>query len=97
MEVRVEGRVVKIDHRKGDFRDDNGEQRHYDFKIARLLTEEYDTIDLRFDPGGPVAVPDKGEDVHYVCEARASRGNITLRPQAKLQWLYSDLAAAQTE
>lgn len=78
--VYVEGNVVKHERKAGEFTDQDDPSRRvsYDFIEARVVTPEFDAIDVRFPSDGSIAIPDRDELVRLLCDARPSGGNLKL-------------------
>lgn len=94
--VAVEGRVVKIEHRKGSFTGSEGDERTYDYYEVKLLTPEYDVTMVRFPPDGPVPLPQQGETARYICEARPAGGNVRLTVVGRTRYTYAELLTLVT-
>lgn len=78
--VRVDGQVVKSERKHGTFEDRNDPDRkvEYDFIESRVITPEYDAIEVRFPSDGSIPVPARDKVVALTCEARPSGGNLKL-------------------
>ena len=84
--VMVEGNVVKSERKNGSFTDNDDPSRvvSYDFVEARLVTPEFDAIDVRFPSDGSIPLPERDELVCLVCDARPSGRNLKLTVQRVL-------------
>lgn len=82
--VMVVGNVVKAERKSGSFtdREDATRQVSYDFIEARVVTPEFDTVDVRFPSDGGIAVPGRDELVLLRCEARPAGGNLKITVQS---------------
>lgn len=80
--VYVDGNVVKVERKRGDMiASDTGQRIEWDYIEGRLLTPEFDTLDVRFPSDGSIPVPDRSELVQLRCEARATSGGLRLTVQ----------------
>lgn len=77
--VMVEGNVVKADRKTGSMTArDTGEKIDWDYVEARVLTAEFDIVEVRFPSDGSIPVPGRDEIVRLRCEARAASGNLKM-------------------
>lgn len=79
--VLVHGNIVRSERKSGSMPDrDNpsGPEITWDFIESRLLTPEFDTLNVRFPADGSIPVPDRDELVTLTCEARVAGGNLRL-------------------
>lgn len=79
--VLVHGNIVKSERKRGSMPDrdnPNGPEITWDFIEARLLTREFDTLDVRFPADGTIPVPERDELVTLTCEAKVAGGNLRL-------------------
>lgn len=77
--VMVEGNVVKADRKTGSMTArDTGDKIDWDYIEARVLTPEYDIVEVRFPVDGAIPVPGRDEIVRLRCEARAASGNLKM-------------------
>ncbi len=78
------GNVVKSERVQGSFASrDTGEMISYDFIKARVITPEYESLEVRFPSDGiTVAVPAKDELVRIELEARVAGGDLRLTAKA---------------
>ncbi|MBU4213394.1 MAG: hypothetical protein KJ792_01910 [Actinobacteria bacterium] len=75
----VEGNVVKADRKTGSMTArDTGDKIDWDYIEARVLTPEYDIVEVRFPADGAIPVPGRDEIVRLRCEARAANGNLKM-------------------
>lgn len=91
--VAVDGKVVKLDRNAGSFVGSDGNAVAYDYFEARVLTDSFDVVYVRLDPAGAVPLPQHGDRVHYLCEARSAGGNVKLTANAVQHLTYDDLLA----
>lgn len=95
--VRVDGKVVKFQRNAGTFDDQvTGRPVTYDYIEARVLNDEYDTIDVRFPADGTIPVPTPDQRVSLVCEVRPSAGNVKITVQRVDYGTYSDHASSRS-
>lgn len=73
--VIVRGRIVKCEHKRGQMPAEDNPERviSWDFLEARVVTPEYDFIDVRFPGNGAVPVPALDEEVELHCTVMATR------------------------
>lgn len=83
----VVGNVVKHTRNSGTFTAQDGQLIDYDYIEARVLTPEYDTVDVRFPSDGSIPVPAPDEQVTLRCEVRASGGNVKFTAEAVVSTL----------
>lgn len=77
--VQLTGKVVKSERHNGSFTDrETQAQVDFDYIEARVITAEYDAVDVRFPSDGSVGLPDPEDVVTLTVEARASMGNVKL-------------------
>jgi hypothetical protein len=84
-DVFVEGNVVKSERKNGSMPDrenPNGPAIVWDYIEARVLTPEYDAVDVRFPSDGSIPLPKRDELVRLHCEARVAGGNLRLIAKA---------------
>lgn len=75
----VQGNVVKSERKRGTMvARDTGDNIEWDYIEARLLTPEFDTLDVRFPSDGAIPVPRRDELVTLRIEARVAGGNLRL-------------------
>jgi len=78
--VQLTGKVVKSEPHKGSFtpQDDPTRVVDFDYIGSRVITAEYDVVEVRFPSDGSVTIPDAEDVVTLTVEARASMGNVKL-------------------
>lgn len=78
MVVEIRGQVVKAEKHAGSFADREDPSRlvTYDYIEGRLLTPQYDTVDVRFPSDGSIGVPEPKQPVVLRCEVRPSNRNL---------------------
>lgn len=80
--VYLVGTVVKSERRNGTFAGSNGETIAFDFITAKVITPEFDSLEVRFPSDGTVALPQRDELVNLDVEARVAGGDLQLRVKA---------------
>lgn len=78
--LQITGNVVKSETHKGSFKDREDPTRVVDFDYieSRVLTAEFDAVDVRFPSDHSVPIPDRDELVTLTVEVRPSGGNLKL-------------------
>ncbi len=80
--VLVEGNVVKSKRNVGTFTGSDGAPVTYDYISAKVITPEFDSVEVRFPSDQSIPVPLRDEVVRLTLEARASMGTLKLTVQA---------------
>lgn len=78
----VVGNVVKHVVKEGSFTADDGTNRNYGFVEARVLTPEYDTLDVRFPVDNSIKLPQPDEQVTIRCEVTATQRGLKIQALA---------------
>jgi hypothetical protein len=91
--VAVEGQVVKVEHKSGDFTASGGDRVEYDYHEVKLLTPDYEVVVVRITRNGPVSLPAVESQARYICDARAASGNIKLTAESQDRYTYAELLA----